>query len=131
MILAGDIGGTKALLGLFHPRERRPVAAAAADHLVTLDYPKFESMLERFLRGRGVSAGAIQAASFGVAGAVTNQVAQLTNVPWCIDAAALAERAGLRQVRLLNDLEALAYAVPVLAGDELAVLQEGERVATG
>src|SRR5215212_2037894 len=131
MILAGDIGGTKALLGLFHPREHRPLPAAAADQFVTLDYPDFESMLDRFLRARGVSARAIQAASFGVAGAITSQVAQLTNVPWCIDAAALAERAGLRRVRLLNDLEAMAYAVPVLAGDELAILQEGERVPTG
>jgi glucokinase len=34
-------------------------------------------------------------------------------------------------VRLLNDLEAMAYGVPVLEGDELAILQEGERVPTG
>ena len=130
MLLAGDIGGTKALLGLFASRDERP-APVATDEFVTLAYDNFEAMLDRFLRERGVSAEAIQAASFGVAGAVTNQVAQLTNVPWCIDAAALAARAGLRRVRLLNDLEAMAYAVPVLAGDELAVLQEGTRVATG
>jgi glucokinase len=34
-------------------------------------------------------------------------------------------------VHLLNDLEAMAYAVPVLEGDELAVLQEGKRIDTG
>ena len=130
MLLAGDIGGTKSLLGLFEPREDRP-APVATDEFVTLDYDHFESMLDRFLQARAVSASAIEAASFGVAGAVTNQVARLTNVPWSIDAGALADRAGLRRVRLLNDLEAMAYSVPVLAGDELAVLQEGERVATG
>jgi len=130
MLLAGDIGGTKALLGLFEPYAQRP-APVATEQYVTLDYDNFEAMLTRFLDSRRVSARDIDAASFGVAGAVTNQVAQLTNVPWCIDAASLGAKAGLRRVRLLNDLEAMAYAVPVLAGDELATLQEGVRVATG
>jgi glucokinase len=130
MLLAGDVGGTKALLGLFEPHERRP-APVATEEFATLDHDHFEAILERFLGAHGVSADQIDAASFGVAGAVTNQVAQLTNVPWCIDAADLAARARLRRVRLLNDLEAMAYGVPVLEGDELAVLQEGERVPTG
>jgi glucokinase len=130
MLLAGDVGGTKALLGLFEPHERRPIPLAT-EQFATLEHDHFEAILERFLGGQGVSADQIEAASFGVAGAVTNQVAQLTNVPWCIDAAELAARAHLRRVRLLNDLEAMAYGVPVLDGDELAVLQEGERVPTG
>jgi glucokinase len=130
MLLAGDVGGTKALLGLFEPHQHRPTPVAT-EEFATLEHDHFEAILERFLESHGVSAGQIEAASFGVAGAVTNQVAQLTNVPWCIDAADLAARAHLRRVRLLNDLEAMAYGVPVLEGDELAVLQTGERVATG
>ena len=130
MLLAGDVGGTKALLGLFEARAHRPTPIAI-DEFVTVEHGDFGAMLERFLSSQGIDASAIEAASFGVAGAVTDQVAQLTNVPWCIDAAAVASRAKLRHVRLLNDLEAMAYAVPVLAGDELAVLQEGERVPTG
>ena len=130
MLLAGDVGGTKALLGLFEPHQHRPTPVAT-EEFATLEHDHFEAILERFLKGHGVSADQIEAASFGVAGAVTNQVAQLTNVPWCIDAADLAARAHLRRVRLLNDLEAMAYGVPVLEGDELAMLQEGERVPTG
>jgi glucokinase len=130
MLLAGDVGGTKALLGLFEPRERRPTPVATQE-FATLEHEHFEAILEHFLRSHGVAAARIDAASFGVAGAVTNQRAQLTNVPWRIDAAELAARAHLRRVRLLNDLEAMAYGVPVLEGDELAMLQEGERVPTG
>jgi glucokinase len=130
MLLAGDVGGTKALLGLFEARPHRPVPIAI-DEFVTVEHGDFGAMLERFLSSHSIAASAIEAASFGVAGAVTDQVAQLTNVPWCIDAADVASRAKVRRVRLLNDLEAMAYAVPVLAGDELAVLQEGERVPTG
>ena len=130
MLLAGDVGGTKVLLGLFEPRERRP-APVATGEFTTLEHDHFEAILEQFLRAHGVSADQVEAASFGVAGAVTSQSAQLTNVPWRIDAADLAVRAQLRRVRLLNDLEAMAYGVPVLEGDELAILQQGERVPTG
>ena len=36
-----------------------------------------------------------------------------------------------RPVQLVNDLEAMAHAVPVLEPDELTVLQEGVAVPTG
>ena len=51
-------------------------------------------------------------------------------MPWRVDAGAMM-RHGFRRVRLLNDLEAMAYAIPVLAADELAVLQEGVKIASG
>ena len=130
MLLAGDIGGTKTLLGLFEPGGTRPVPRHE-DEFVTLDYDGLETILGTFLARHGVSTRDLDAAAFGVAGAITDQVAQLTNVPWRIDAAALMQRGGFRRVRLLNDLEAMAYAIPVLSGDELAVLQEGTRIASG
>ena len=130
MLLAGDIGGTKTLLGLFEPHPERPQPLAIRE-FPTLEYDSLEAIVEQFLAGHGAAAGAVAAATFGVAGAITSQVAQLTNVPWCVDASSLGARAGLRRVRLLNDLEAMAYGVPVLDGDELAVLQPGVRVPSG
>ena len=124
MLLAGDVGGTKTLLGLFSRAPERPVPVEVGD-FVTLDYDGLVPMIREFLKARGVDAKRVAAASFGVAGAVTEQVARLTNVPWLVDAAAIAEAASLRQVHLLNDLEAMAFAVPVLEPDELAVLQQG------
>ena len=38
MILAGDIGGTKTLLGLFDPRRRRGRAPIVVREFATLDY---------------------------------------------------------------------------------------------
>lgn len=130
MLLAGDIGGTKTLLGLFEEATPRP-KPLAIEQFATLDFDGLESIVGLFLRRHETDASQIRAASFGVAGAITNQVAQLTNVPWCVDAAVLQGRAGLQRVRLLNDLEAMAYGVPVLSGDELAVLQQGTRVESG
>ena len=124
MLLAGDIGGTKTLLGLFDSAADRPKAIEVGE-FVTLDYDDLVPMIREFLKARGVDARAIAAAAFGVAGAVTDQVARLTNVPWLVDAAAISQAAGLRRVHLLNDLEAMAFAVPVLEGEEVAVLQQG------
>ena len=91
MLLAGDVGGTKTLLGLFEPDVLRP-RPIAVDEFVTLDYEGLDAILEEFLAARGVAPRALRAATLGVAGAITDQVALLTNVPWRVDAAALRRR---------------------------------------
>ena len=124
MLLAGDIGGTKTLLGLFGGAPDRPSAVEVGE-FATLDYDGLVPMIREFLKARGIEGRSIAAATFGVAGAITDQVARLTNVPWLVDAAEITGGASLRQVHILNDLEAMAFAVPVLESDELAVLQQG------
>ncbi len=130
MILAGDVGGTKTLVGLFEPGRVRP-QPIAVDEFVTLDYDGLDAIIHRFLAGCGVTPERLRAVSVGVAGAITDQVATLTNVPWVVGALAMRRALALERVHVLNDLEALAYAVPVLAEEELAVLQTGVRVASG
>ncbi|HET7218413.1 MAG TPA: glucokinase [Vicinamibacterales bacterium] len=124
MILAGDIGGTKTLLGLFSPDSERPSAIEIGE-FVTLDYDGLEQMIREFIGAWKVEPRTLTATCVGVAGAVTDQVARLTNVPWLVDAENVAGAVGLRRMLLINDLEALAYAVPALQPDELAVLQQG------
>jgi len=130
MLLAGDVGGTKTLLGLFASAPERP-AAVEVGEFTTLAYDGLEVMVREFLRARNVEARAIHAACFGVAGAVTDNIARLTNVPWLVDMDNVGQTVGLKRAVLLNDLEALAYAVPVLEPDELAVLQQGVAVPSG
>jgi glucokinase len=130
MLLGGDIGGTKTLLGLFGPGADRPTPVVVSE-FTTLDYDGVEYMIEQFLQQHGVRPPDLTATSIGVAGAITEQVAHLTNVPWRVGAQAVAAAMGLEQVHLLNDLEALAYAIPALRDDELAVLQAGRRVPSG
>lgn len=124
MLLAGDVGGTKTLLGLFSAAPERPSPIEIGE-FVTLDYDGLEPMIDEFLRAWRVEPRNVQSTCIGVAGAITSQVARMTNVPWVVDAAAVSERTGLKGTRLLNDLEALAYAVPVLEPHELAPLQHG------
>jgi glucokinase len=124
MLLAGDIGGTKTLLGLFAPDQDRP-APIEIGEFVTLDYDGLEQMIREFLGAWKVEPRTLAATCVGVAGAVTDQVARLTNVPWLVNAEAVGTGLGLRRMLLINDLEALAYAVPLLEPNELAVLQQG------
>jgi glucokinase len=114
MLLAGDVGGTKTLLGLFEHAPGRP-KPIVVDEFVTLDHRGLEAIVDRFLTSRGASPRDLRAATFGVAGAITDQVAHLTNVPWLVKASSLKAALELDHVDVLNDLEALAYAVPVLA----------------
>jgi glucokinase len=130
MLLAGDVGGTKTLLGLFASAPDRPTVIEVGE-FATLDYAGVEPMIREFLRARAVDARQVEAACLGVAGAVTEQVARLTNVPWLVEGTTIAEAFGLRRCRVINDLEALAYAVPVLDASELAVLQHGVPVPGG
>jgi glucokinase len=124
VLLAADVGGTKTLLGLFAQAPERPQPIEVGE-FTTLDYDGLVPMIREFLKASGVEARALAATTFGVAGAVTDQVARLTNVPWVVDAAQVAEAAALTRVHILNDLEAMAYSVAVLEPQELKVLQQG------
>jgi glucokinase len=124
MLLASDVGGTKTLLGLFTPNGERPSPIEVGE-FVTLDYDGLVPMVREFLGAWKVDPRTITSACIGVAGAVTGQVARLTNVPWLVDGEEIGAALGLRQADVINDLEALAYAIPVLEPEELEVLQQG------
>jgi glucokinase len=124
VLLAADVGGTKTLLGLFKQTPDRP-AAIETGEFVTLDYDSLVPMIREFLKAQNVEARTIKAATLGVAGAVTDQVARLTNVPWLVDADEIAQAASLARVHILNDLQAMGYSIPVLEPSELEYLQQG------
>ena len=129
MILAGDIGGTTTRLGLFDRGSIRPRPVAVRT-FPTAEYGDLGGMLSIFCADRAVTGLTIEGACFGVAGPVDGDRAALTNTAssaWPIDARAIAEAFDIRRVSLVNDLQALARAVPVLLPSELAVLQEGDR----
>lgn len=124
MILAGDIGGTKTVLALCDAR----LAIVREAVYLCADYPSLEAILDRFLSP--ADRGALTAACFGVAGPVVAGTAKITNLPWTIDAAALAARLGV-PVALLNDLQATALGALVLPAAAFAVLQPAAEPAPG
>jgi glucokinase len=123
MILSGDVGGTKTLLGVFEPAASRPRLVTTASY-VTNAYHSFTDILDEFDRV-AAQHGTIDAVAVGVAGPVIGGVSRLTNISWDISAAEIRTHRGIRHVELLNDLEAIANSVELLTGDEVAVLQPG------
>ena len=130
MLLAGDIGGTKTLLGLFSRAPLRPLPVAVQSYTTT-KYASLVTMVEDFLQDQPQGRPRIEAASLGVAGPVIDDKAELTNVGWRVDGRELAVALGLSRVRLFNDLVAIAHSVPVLDSSELHVLQAGEPNLSG
>src|SRR5580693_7425248 len=123
MLLAGDLGGTKTLLGLFEPTHDG-VKLVRQESYPSRTYPTFEAILAGFLAER--KGPMLRTACFAVAGTVINGRCRMTNPPWSFDEAGLAESIGVHRVKLLNDLEATAYGILSLPASELAVVQPGK-----
>ena len=108
MILVADIGGTKVNLAVFRQ---------ANDHLEQVGEARFESqkysgledILDEFCQKEHPQ---IERAAFGIAGPVKDGKCEVTNLPWVVDVQNLKKQLGLESVWLINDLAAMACAVP-------------------
>jgi glucokinase len=125
MLLAGDVGGTKTRLAVFETDLRAPLAEGV---LPSTDYPGLLELVQSFLARVDLS---VERASFGIPGPVLERRSQATNLPWLVDADQLEEQLGLSSVCLLNDLEAVGLAVPLLTDDDLHTLSDGIPVHGG
>jgi glucokinase len=127
MLLAGDIGGTKTDLAIFS-QEAGPHSPLVRSEVHSADYPSLQALVTEFLEKVKMP---VERASFDVAGPVINGRAQLTNLPWAIDEASLAKDLNLKSVRLMNDLEAVARAIPLLRPADVSTLNVGQPVPNG
>jgi glucokinase len=127
MLLAGDIGGTKTDLAVYalDGDAHHPIAQAA---FPSADFGNLESLAHTFLRQSNLS---VDRAVFGVAGPVVAGRVEGTNLPWVIDERTLARELDLKAVRLLNDLQSIAYAVTILGSGDLATLSAGKPMVGG
>jgi glucokinase len=126
-ILAGDIGGTKTILATFSS------GAGMRQPVVERSYPSqqhesLETIIASFLQETRLP---VDLACFGVAGPVVAGSARITNLPWVIDSSQLKTFLGFDTVRLLNDLESVAWAVPTFQPDDIHTLNPGMPVRDG
>lgn len=120
--LVVDVGGTKTLLRLIAENDDIIVE----QRLENRCFMNFSMLLKTFVDNHPISSN-LAAACVAVAGPVQGRQAQLTNLDWYIDADDLAGQLEVdpMAVRLCNDFEALATAIPVLAASQLECLQPG------
>ena len=112
--LLGDVGGTNARWAW------QPAPGAAPERVRTLacrDFAAIDTCIAAYLRLEALPPP--QRAAFGIATAIDGDLVQMTNHPWRFSIDGLRSTLGLSQLRVLNDFEALAQAVPYLAGTDL------------
>ena len=127
MLLVGDIGGTKTVLALYSP-EQGPHESVAQKSFPSGKFDSLETIIREFLKEYPQP---VDDACLGVAGPVVEGRAEITNLPWVVDAANLTSEFNLGKVKLLNDLEAIGHAVPILKPENLHTLSEGDPIPGG
>ncbi|NGX55043.1 MAG: Glucokinase [Chlamydiae bacterium] len=125
MIVAGDIGGTKAKLALFEENlEPKQIATVPSRK-----YPNLHTIIREYLEQCGNPE--VSAAVFALPGPVENGICATTNLPWVIDSKVLATECGIPAIHLLNDLEANAYGIETLPKESLEELSPGRGKCVG
>lgn len=126
MILAGDIGGTNSRLALFAPGPDRP-RMLHLEQFRNAGEPGFEAIAARFVASARAALGEVRLARacFALAGPVEGRRVKLTNLPWHVDADALAGALGIPEVQLVNDFVAAAAGLAALGPGDLHTLQAG------
>ncbi len=122
LLLAGDLGGTKTNLMIFSSEDspRTPIKEATFSSAA---YPSLEALVGDFLAQTDMK---MDRASFGVAGPVVAGEAKITNLPWVMSETQLCKALSLTSVRLLNDLKAIAHAVPHFQPEDVFTLNVGQ-----
>lgn len=121
VILAGDIGGTNTRLGIFST-QNGPSRPLVKQSYPSQEFDGLEDIILSFLAKHEFN---VNRACFGVAGPVKNNSALITNLPWLIDGNDLQKKTAIEEVILLNDIEAMAYAIPMLEGDNIETISQG------
>ncbi len=126
-VLAGDVGGTKTRLAVFDIHGTRLETVTERSYS-SGGYDGLESIVRDFLGDAGADC---RQACFGIAGIVRRGQAQVTNLPWSVEAQAMAASFGWARVALINDLEANAWGIAALRAKDFYTLNAGDPDAKG
>lgn len=122
MILAGDVGGTKARLALYQSQDG-VFTRQSTETFNSSNFSGLEEVVQIFLRKHQAR---VSKACIGVPAPIVEGKARPANLAWELDEVRLSQTLGLNAVRLVNDLVATTAAVPFLSADDLIVLHRGE-----
>jgi glucokinase len=122
-ILLGDIGGTTARFAVLSGDRLGPI-----DHVAVSGHPSLTDAIGSFLGHHG-DRSRVGAAVLGVAGPVGGGRCLITNSHWVADSGQLRAKFGFKSVTLINDFEAIAWALPYLGAHDVKPLGGGQAAA--
>lgn len=121
--LLADIGGTRARFALLDGERLGPI-----ESMTTGAYGSVEEAIRHFLNGQPEGT-ILDRAVIAAAGPVSGGRCKLTNAPWTLESERLRQILQAGSVSIVNDLEALAWAVPRLGEDGVVPIGGGNAAA--
>ena len=122
-LLAGDIGGTKTLLGLYSV-EGTALIQKTSQRFVSADWADFSALVNHFLDGEASCFERPRQGCFAIAGPVRQGRVKLTNLPWLLEEKELARACQLEALELVNDFAVLIYGLPHLEPEQQTTLRQ-------
>ncbi len=123
--LLADIGGTRARIGLeVAPGRIEAVALHSCD-----DFPGVDALLAAYLRDRGNPP--VRHAAIAIANPVSSDAVRMTNRDWSFSVSGLQRALGFSRLAVMNDMVAMAMALPHLAQEELRKVGDAGEACAG
>lgn len=125
LLLAADVGGTHARVGLLarRPHGASPVSVLRYQRYVCAEWPSLTAVLRDFLDGFAAPVR-IEQCVVASAGYVLEDAIVNDNLAWPVSIRDIRERLALERLAVINDFEAVAFATQFLAeADTLAVIE--------
>lgn len=115
--IAADVGGTHARIGLVsgNGAGRRPINVLHFHRYSCADWSSLAAMLRDFMTQlentpHAAAATGVRECAVACAGYVLDDAIVNGNLPWPVSISAIRESLGIRQLAVINDFEAVAYA---------------------
>lgn len=123
-VLAADVGGTKTNLSLYQIGDGalQPIKQGS---YVTKDYTSFQEIIKKFRNEDDLK---IDSLCLGVAGPVNKGVVKGTNFPWIIDEKEIRSKLGIKNVAIINDMEANAFGLGALGDSDFEEIRKGSEI---
>ncbi len=125
-VLAADIGGTKTHLALCLVKEGRCIIEKDYKY-ASQDWNSFEAVVQDFAETTKLP----DRMCVAFPGPVVEGKAQAANLHWNLDSKVMSKKLNIRNVSLINDLEANAYGLSALNKEDVSTIYWGNDKPTG
>ena len=125
LTLAGDIGGTNTSL-ILSDHSDNDIQTIYKCTYSSKDYIDFYILLDDFLQKCSKVKSHINAACFAIAGPIQSNEVHVTNLPWIIKEREILRRFKIKNVKLVNDFQAIGHSLATLDDKDIKTLQSGK-----
>ncbi len=122
MQIVADVGGTKTALAQVSSGAAG-ITLSSIRLFINEEFSSFDAVLGAYLGY--ISCEQVTALGVAVAGPVTSNRCDMTNLPWVVDGEQLRHRFNVKKIVLHNDLVASGYGLEVISDEALSAIRPG------